>query len=85
MRDRLQEGLNQLRAFFHNQPLHREFDAELAAHLELAIKENLRAASLFGNFIDRLMGDVSKSQDDTLSVTFNVTLFAFLTASDTGA
>jgi hypothetical protein len=31
------------------------------------------------------MGDVSKWQDAALSVTFNVTLFAFLTASDTGA
>jgi len=29
------------RAFFHNQPLDHEFDAELAVHLELAIEANL--------------------------------------------
>jgi hypothetical protein len=43
------------------------------------------AASLFGNFIDRLMGDTSKWLDDGLSVTFNMTPFASLTASDTRA
>ncbi len=42
MRDRLQEALNRFRAFFHKQPLDRELDAEVAAHLELAVEENLR-------------------------------------------
>jgi hypothetical protein len=35
-------------------------------HLEFAIEANLWARPLFGNFIDRLMGDISKWLDDTL-------------------
>jgi predicted permease len=42
MTDRLQQALSRLRAFFHKQPLDHELDAEMAAHLEIAIEENLR-------------------------------------------
>jgi len=54
------------RAFFHNQPLDREFDAELAAHRNSRSKQTCGATSLFGNFIDRLMGDISKWLEDAL-------------------
>jgi hypothetical protein len=36
------EVLNRLRAFFRKEPLDRELDAEMAAHLELATEENLQ-------------------------------------------
>ena len=42
MTDRLQQVLSRLRAFFHKQPLDHELDAEMSAHLEIAIEENLR-------------------------------------------
>jgi hypothetical protein len=42
MKDRLREAISRLRAFFHKQPLDHELDAEMAAHLELAIEENLQ-------------------------------------------
>jgi predicted permease len=42
MTDRLQQTLSRLRAFFHKQPLDHELDAEMAAHLEIAIEENLQ-------------------------------------------
>ena len=86
MRERLQEGLNQLRA--HSFTTNLSITSSTRNWLCIwnsRSGQTCRAASLFGNFIDRLMGDVSKWQDDALSVTFNVTLFAFLTASDTGA
>ncbi|MGD0223755.1 MAG: ABC transporter permease [Terriglobia bacterium] len=42
MSAQLQRTLNRLRAFLHKEPLDHELDAEMAAHLELAIEENLR-------------------------------------------
>ncbi len=42
MRSQLHEMLNRLRGFVRKQPLDREFDAEMKAHLDLAIEENLR-------------------------------------------
>jgi predicted permease len=42
MKDRLREAISRLRAFFHKRPLDHELDAEMAAHLELAIEENLQ-------------------------------------------
>lgn len=42
MSARLQRTFNRLRAFFHKKPLDHELDAEMSAHLELAIEENLR-------------------------------------------
>jgi len=42
MTDSLRQALNRLRAFFRKEPLDRDLDAEMAAHLELAIDENLR-------------------------------------------
>jgi predicted permease len=40
--DILRQTLSRFRAFFHKRPLDKELDAEVAAHLELAIEENLR-------------------------------------------
>ena len=42
MTDSLRQALNRLRAFFRKRPWDSELDAEMAAHLELAIEENLR-------------------------------------------
>lgn len=38
----LRQALNRLRAFFRKEPLDSDLEAEMAAHLELAIEENLR-------------------------------------------
>jgi predicted permease len=38
----LREALNRFRSFFHKQPLDHELDAEMAAHIEMAMEENLR-------------------------------------------
>src|SRR5207248_6651281 len=42
MIDKLQQSLQRLRSFFHLVQLDDELDAEMAAHLEFAIEENLR-------------------------------------------
>ena len=42
MIDSLRRALNRLRAFFQQQPLDRDLDAELSSHLELAVEENIR-------------------------------------------
>jgi predicted permease len=42
MIDSIRQALNRLRAFFRKEPLDRDVEAEMAAHLELAIEENLR-------------------------------------------
>jgi predicted permease len=42
MIDSIRQKLNRLRAFFRKEPLDRDVEAEMAAHLELAIEENLR-------------------------------------------
>ncbi|HEV2423675.1 MAG TPA: ABC transporter permease, partial [Terriglobia bacterium] len=42
MSGQVREMVNRLRALFRKQPLDREFDAEIALHLDLAIEENLR-------------------------------------------
>src|SRR5579863_2207594 len=42
MTSRLRQALNRLRAFFRQEPLDRELDAEIASHLEFAIEENLQ-------------------------------------------
>jgi putative ABC transport system permease protein len=42
MIDRLQQSFQRLRSVFRNSQLDHELDAELAAHLELAIEENLQ-------------------------------------------
>ncbi len=41
MIDFLRQGLNRVRAFFHKERLDGDLDAEMAAHLEFAIEENL--------------------------------------------
>jgi hypothetical protein len=41
MNDWVRESIQRVRAFFHREELDREFDEEMAAHLELAKKENL--------------------------------------------
>src|SRR5208283_5231796 len=38
----LRQALNRLRAFFRKEPLDSDLDREMAAHLELAIEENLQ-------------------------------------------
>jgi putative ABC transport system permease protein len=38
----LRRSLNRFRAFFHKRPLDQDLDAEMAAHLDLAMEENLR-------------------------------------------
>lgn len=38
----LQEALNRFRSFFHKRPLDRDLDVEMAAHIEMAVDENLR-------------------------------------------
>lgn len=38
----IREAFNRLRSFFRNEPLDREFDAEMSSHLEMAIEENVR-------------------------------------------
>jgi predicted permease len=40
--DSLRQALERLRSFFRKGPMDHEFDAEMAAHLEFAIEENLR-------------------------------------------
>ncbi|MGO8736368.1 MAG: ADOP family duplicated permease [Terriglobia bacterium] len=42
MIDSIRQALNRLRAFFRKEPLDRDVEAEMAAHLELATEENLR-------------------------------------------
>jgi putative ABC transport system permease protein len=42
MTDRVRQYFQRLRAFFQGESLDRDLDAEMAAHLELAIEENLR-------------------------------------------
>jgi len=42
MIDTLRQALNRLRAFFRKEPLDSDLQAEMAAHLELAIEENLQ-------------------------------------------
>src|SRR5437762_12089250 len=42
MTDLFRQALNRLRAFFRKEPLDSDLDAEMAAHLELAIEENLQ-------------------------------------------
>jgi len=42
MTDSLRQALNRLRAFFRKKPLDSDLDAEMAAHLELAIEESLK-------------------------------------------
>src|SRR2546426_2591386 len=42
MTDSLRQALNRLRAFFRKQPLDSDLEQEMAAHLELAIEENLQ-------------------------------------------
>jgi len=42
MIDSIRQALNRLRAFFRKEPLDRDVEEEMAAHLELAIEENLR-------------------------------------------
>ena len=37
MIDSIRQALNRLRAFFRKEPLDRDVEAEMAAHLELAI------------------------------------------------
>lgn len=37
----LREALNRIRSFFRKQPLDRELDAEITAHIEMAIEENV--------------------------------------------
>lgn len=40
--DRLRQSTSRIRAFVRPEPIDRELDAEVAAHLEFAIEENLR-------------------------------------------
>jgi putative ABC transport system permease protein len=42
MMDSIRRALNRLRAFFHKKPLDSDLDREMAAHLELAVEENLQ-------------------------------------------
>src|SRR5439155_3517062 len=42
MTDSLRQALNRLRAFFRKEPLDSDLDREMAAHLDLAIEENLQ-------------------------------------------
>src|SRR5947209_1397780 len=42
MTDRLRQSLHRLRSFFFRTQLDRDLDAEMYAHLELAIEENLQ-------------------------------------------
>ena len=42
MIDWIRESLHRFRSFFRKSQLDRELDAEMAAHLELAIEENLQ-------------------------------------------
>lgn len=42
MRAFLRQSINRLRAFIHREPLDQQFDEEAAAHLDLAIEENIR-------------------------------------------
>src|SRR5439155_17246352 len=42
MTDSLWQALNRLRAFFRKEPLDSDLDREMAAHLDLAIEENLQ-------------------------------------------
>ena len=42
MIDSIRQTLNRLRAFFRTERLDRDVEAEMAAHLELAIEENVR-------------------------------------------
>src|SRR2546428_14067729 len=42
MTDSLRQALNRLRAFFRKEPLDSDLDREMAAHLNLAIEENLQ-------------------------------------------
>src|SRR5580693_50034 len=42
VKSRLQEALNRLRCFVRRKPLENELDAEMDAHLDFAIEENLR-------------------------------------------
>jgi predicted permease len=46
MMDWLRQSLNRFRSFFRRAPLDRDLDAEMAAHLELAIEENMRHGML---------------------------------------
>ena len=41
--DVLRQGWNRMRAFFQKEPLDRELDSEMAAHLDMAIEENVRS------------------------------------------
>ena len=38
----ISQALNRLRAFFRREPLDRDLDAEVTAHIELAVEENMR-------------------------------------------
>ena len=42
MRDQLRELLQRIGAFFHKDELDDDLNAEIAAHLEMAVEENLR-------------------------------------------
>ncbi|MDX6709482.1 MAG: hypothetical protein QOH96_498, partial [Blastocatellia bacterium] len=42
MIDRVLEMLRRLRSFFRDEQLNHDLDEEIAAHLELAIEENLQ-------------------------------------------
>jgi hypothetical protein len=42
MIDSIRQALNRLRAFFRKERLEKDLDAEMAAHLELAVEENLK-------------------------------------------
>jgi len=42
MMDSIHETLNRVRSFFHKEPLERELEAELTAHMDLAIEENMQ-------------------------------------------
>ena len=42
MIDRLRQGVNRVRAYFHKARLDGDLDAEMASHLEFAIEDNLR-------------------------------------------
>jgi len=67
MRDRLQEGLNQLRA--HSFTSNLSIGSSTRNWLRIGTRDRgtpVARASLFGNFIDRLMGDISKWLDDAL-------------------
>lgn len=43
MMDFLREALNRLSSFLRKEPLDRDFDAEMASHIEMAIEENVRS------------------------------------------